>query len=238
MTTDTPIVRPAATTETTNSRVATVEAAHAKPTPHAVNHATEHAVPRRLATSGGETGNVPARGVQDGSAPGALYLRAAATARAPGVRRISIAMSLAVGALRAVVQGSHATIVGTVSVTASAMTVVLLRVRGMIVGIAVDVGIERGTMIAGMEGEIGIGIGAVGDWRVIATNLVVLLLLVLMPRTRSETAIVSLERGVAKGVGREIGIGDVMIETGVDGGVARGVVVGIDGVDAVVGFPS
>jgi hypothetical protein len=59
-----------------------------------------------------------------------------------------------------------------------------------------------------------------------------------MPRTRSETAIVSLERGVAKGVGREIGIGDVMIETGVDGGVARGVVVGIDGVDAVVGFPS
>jgi hypothetical protein len=147
-------------------------------------------------------------------------------------------MSLAVGALRAVVQGSHATIVGTVSVTASAMTVVLLRVRGMIVGIAVDVGIERGTMIAGMEGEIGIGIGAVGDWRVIATNLVVLLLLVLMPRTRSETAIVSLERGVAKGVGREIGIGDVMIETGVDGGVARGVVVGIDGVDAVVGFPS
>jgi hypothetical protein len=147
-------------------------------------------------------------------------------------------MSLAVGALRAVVQGSHATIVGTVSVTASAMTVVLLRVRGMIVGIAVDVGIERGTMIAGMEGEIGIGIGAVGDWRVIATNLVVLLLLVLMPRTRSETAIVSLERGVAKGVGREVGIGDVMIETGVDGGVARGVVVGIDGVDAVVGFPS
>ena len=147
-------------------------------------------------------------------------------------------MSLAVGALRAVVQGSHATIVGTVSVTASAMTVVLLRVRGMIVGIAVDVGIERGTMIAGMEGEIGIGIGAVGDWRVIATNLVVLLLLVLMPRTRSETAIVSLERGVAKGVGREVGIGDVMIGRGVDGGVARGVVVGIDGVDAVVGFPS
>jgi len=147
-------------------------------------------------------------------------------------------MSLGVGVLRAVVQGSHATIVGTVSVTASAMTVVLLRVRGMIVGIAVDVGIERGTMIAGMEGEIGIGIGAVGDWRVIATNLVVLLLLVLMPRTRSETAIVSLERGVAKGVGREVRIGDVMIETGVDGGVARGVVVGIDGVDAVVGFPS
>jgi hypothetical protein len=150
-------------------------------------------------------------------------------------------MSLAVGALRAVVQGSHATIVGTVSVTASAMTVALLRVRGMIVGIVVDVGIGRGTMIAGMEGEIGIGIGigAVGDWRVIATNLVVvLLLLVLMLRTRSEIAIVSLERGVTKGVGRGVGIGGVMIETGVDGGVARGVVVGIDGVDAAVGFPS
>ena len=147
-------------------------------------------------------------------------------------------MSLAVGALRAVVQGSHATIVGTVSVTASAMTVALLRVRGMIVGIVVDVGIGRGTMIAGMEGEIGIGIGAVGDWRVIATNLVVPLLLVLMLRTRSETAIVSLERGVAKGVGRGVGIEDVMIGRGVDGGVARGVVVGIDGDDAVVGFPS
>jgi hypothetical protein len=103
------------------------------------------------------------------------------------------------------------------------------------------VGIGRGTMIAGMEGEIGIGvgIGAVGDWRVIATNLVVvLLLLVLMLRTRSEIAIVSLERGVAKGVGRGVEIGDVMIGRGVDGGVARGVVVGIDGVDAVVGFPS
>ena len=138
-------------------------------------------------------------------------------------------------------QGSHATIVGTVSVTASAMTVVLLRVRGMIVGIVVDVGIGRGTMIAGMEGEIGIGIGigAVGDWRVIATSLVVvLLLLLLMLRTRSETAIVSLERGVAKGVGRGVGIEDVMIGRGVDGGVARGVVVGIDGDDAVVGFPS
>ena len=150
-------------------------------------------------------------------------------------------MSLAVEALRAVVQGSHATIVGTVSVTANAMTVALLRVRGMIVGIVVDVGIGRGTMIAGMEGEIGIGIGigAVGDWRVIATNLVVvLLLLVLMLRTRSEIAIVSLERGVAKGVGRGVGIGGVMIGRGVDGGVARGVVVGIDGVDAVVGFPS
>jgi hypothetical protein len=148
-----------------------------------------------------------------------------------------------VGAPRAVVQGSHVTIVGTVSVTANAMTVALLRVRGMIVGIAVDVGIGRGTMIAGMEGEIGIGIGigigAVGDWRVIATNLVVvLLLLVLMLRTRSEIAIVSLERGVTKGVGRGVGIGGVMIETGVDGGVARGVVVGIDGVDAAVGFPS
>jgi hypothetical protein len=146
-----------------------------------------------------------------------------------------------VGAPRAVVQGSHVTIVGTVSVTANAMTVALLRVRGMIVGIAVDVGIGRGTMIAGMEGEIGIGIGigAVGDWRVIATNLVVvLLLLVLMLRTRSEIAIVSLERGVAKGVGRGVEIGDVMIGRGVDGGVARGVVVGIDGVDAVVGFPS
>ena len=121
------------------------------------------------------------------------------------------------------------------------MTVALLRVRGMIVGIVVDVGIGRGTMIAGMEGEIGIGIGrgAVGDWRVSATSLVVvLLLLLLMLRTRSETAIVSLERGVAKGVGRGVGIGGVMIGRGVDGGVARGVVVGIDGVDAVVGFPS
>jgi hypothetical protein len=149
-------------------------------------------------------------------------------------------MSLGVGVLRAVVQGSHVTIVGTVSVTASAMTVVLLHVKETIVGIAVDVGIGRGTMIAGMEGEIGIGIGigAVGDWRVIATNLVVLLPLVLMLRTRSETAIVSLERGVAKGVGRGVGIGDVMIGRGVDGGVARGVVVGIDGVDAAVGFPS
>jgi hypothetical protein len=122
------------------------------------------------------------------------------------------------------------------------MTVVLLHVKETIVGIAVDVGIGRGTMIAGMEGEIGIGIGigigAVGDWRVIATNLVVLLLLALMLKTRSETAIVSLERGAAKGVGRGVGIGDVMIGRGVDGGVARGVVVGIDGVDAAVGFPS
>ena len=140
-----------------------------------------------------------------------------------------------------VVQGSHATIVGTVSVTASAMTVVLLHVKETIVGTAVDVGIGRGTTIAGMEREIGIGIGigAVGDWRVIATNLVVvLLLLVLMLRTRSEIAIVSLERGVAKGVGRGVEIGGVMIETGVDGGAAREVVVGIDGVDAAVGFPS
>jgi hypothetical protein len=169
--------------------------------------------------------------VADGSVRGLLHLLVAVTVLALGAQRTSIGMYLAVVVvvvLRVVVHGSRAKIVGTVTASASAMTVAL-REREMTVGIEAHAVIGRGIMIAGMEGEI----GGVGDWRVIATNLVVPLLLVLMVRIKRENAIASLERGVVRGarLARGVGIGDAMIGRGADGGAAHGAVAGIDVAD-------
>jgi hypothetical protein len=227
---------PAATTEMTNPRVVTVVAAHATLTPAAASPATEHAVRRLLARSGGETAsaNVPVLEVPAVSARDRLYV--AVTVRALGALRTLIAMSpvvAAVAVLRVVVHESRAKIVGTAS--ASAMTVVLLANETIAVIVRAVTG--RETMTAGM----GVGNVAVDVSSRIAINLVVRRLL-LMVRIRRESVIVTvivivrLGRGVESGVWSErgVGIGDGMIGIGVGGGVARGAVVGIVVVDAVL----